>query len=79
MERRLSRRPGGSGDVRHAIRRHRLSLTPQGEEIVRSRHADRLARLSRLVDRLSDEERSVLAGSARVLARLTEIAAVIGD
>jgi DNA-binding MarR family transcriptional regulator len=56
-----------------------LSLTPEGEEIVRSRHADRLVRLSRLVDRLSDEERSVLAGSARVLARLTEIAAVIGD
>jgi DNA-binding MarR family transcriptional regulator len=56
-----------------------LALTPAGEEIVRSRHADRLARLSRLVDLLSEEERSVLAGSARVLARLTEIAAVVGD
>jgi hypothetical protein len=31
------------------------------------------------VDLLSEEELSVLAGSARVLARLTEIAAVIGD
>jgi DNA-binding MarR family transcriptional regulator len=56
-----------------------LALTPAGEEIVRSRHADRLARLSRLVDLLSEEELSVLAGSARVLARLTEIAAVVCD
>jgi DNA-binding MarR family transcriptional regulator len=70
----VSRRPDPS-DGRAVL----LSLTPEGEEIVRSRHADRLASLSRLVDRLSDEERDVLAGSARVLARLTEIAAVLGD
>jgi DNA-binding MarR family transcriptional regulator len=70
----VSRRPDPA-DGRAVL----LSLTPEGEEIVRSRRADRIARLSRLVDRLSDEERSMLAGSARVLARLTEIAAVIGD
>jgi DNA-binding MarR family transcriptional regulator len=52
-----------------------LSLTQKGRRIVRSRHADRVAKLSRLVDRLNDEERDVLAGSARVLARLIEIAA----
>jgi DNA-binding MarR family transcriptional regulator len=55
-----------------------VSLTPPGQEIVRSRHADRMARLSRLVDRLSDQEREVLAGCAGVLARLTEIAAAGG-
>ncbi len=37
--------------------------------------ADRMAKLSRLADRLNDQERDVLAGCARVLARLTEIAA----
>ncbi|WP_129667056.1 MarR family winged helix-turn-helix transcriptional regulator [Phytoactinopolyspora endophytica] len=52
-----------------------LSLTEEGEQIVRSRHADRMAKLSRLVDRLNDQEREVLAGSASVLTRLIEIAA----
>ncbi len=52
-----------------------ISLTAAGQEIVRSRHADRMAKLSRLADRLNDQERDVLAGCARVLARLTEIAA----
>jgi len=52
-----------------------LSLTQKGRRIVRSRHADRVAKLSRLVDRLNDQERDVLACSARVLARLIEIAA----
>jgi DNA-binding MarR family transcriptional regulator len=52
-----------------------LSLTQEGRRIVRSRHADRVAELSRLVDQLNDQERDVLAGSARVLARLIEIAA----
>ncbi|MEV4172601.1 MarR family transcriptional regulator [Nonomuraea sp. NPDC049709] len=56
-----------------------LDLTPEGRDVVRSRHADRVARLSRLVDHLSDEERVALAGSARVLARLTEIAARLED
>ena len=52
-----------------------LSLTPEGSQVVRSRHADRRAKLSRLADRLTDQEREVLAGSARVLVRLIEIAA----
>ena len=52
-----------------------LSLTREGRQVVRSRHADRLAKLSRLVDGLNDQERDVLAGSARVLVRLIEIAA----
>jgi DNA-binding MarR family transcriptional regulator len=56
-----------------------LSLTREGREIVRSRHADRTAKLSRLVDRLNDQEREVLAGSARVLVRLIEIAATDDD
>jgi DNA-binding MarR family transcriptional regulator len=52
-----------------------LSLTRAGRQIVRSRHADRTAKLSRLVDRLDDQEREVLAGCAGVLVRLIEIAA----
>jgi DNA-binding MarR family transcriptional regulator len=52
-----------------------LSLTRAGRQVVRSRHAGRTAKLSRLADRLSDQEREVLAGSARVLVRLIEIAA----
>lgn len=51
-----------------------LSLTREGRQIVRSRHANRVAKLSRLVDQLTDEERAVLAGSMQVLTRLTEIA-----
>jgi DNA-binding MarR family transcriptional regulator len=52
-----------------------LSLTRSGRQIVRSRHANRVAKLSRLVDQLTPEERAVLAGSVHVLTRLTEIAA----
>ncbi len=52
-----------------------LSLTQEGRQIVRSRHADRMAKLARLVDRLNDQERDVLASSAHVLGRLIEIAA----
>jgi DNA-binding MarR family transcriptional regulator len=52
-----------------------LSLTREGRQIVRSRHADRMANLSRLVDRLDDQDREVLADAARVFARLIEIAA----
>ena len=52
-----------------------LSLTRQGREIVRSRHAHRVAKLSQLVAQLTDAEREVLAGSAQVLTRITEIAA----
>ncbi len=52
-----------------------LSLTREGEEIVHSRHADRVANLTRLVKQLTEEEREVLAGTKRVLDRLVEIAA----
>jgi hypothetical protein len=38
-----------------------------------------MANLSRLVDRLNGQEREVLAASARVLVRLTEIAATFDD
>ena len=55
-----------------------ISLTQGGREIVRSRHADRMAKLSRLVGQLNEQERDALAGYAGVLARLTEIAAA-GD
>ncbi|MCW2911213.1 MAG: MarR family transcriptional regulator [Actinomycetia bacterium] len=55
-----------------------ISLTRDGREVVRSRHADRMARLARLADQLTEQERDVLAGWAGVLARLTEIAAA-GD
>ena len=56
-----------------------IFLTPEGGQVVRSRHANRMAKLARLADRLTDQERGVLAGSARVLARLTEIAATDDD
>ncbi|MFG1624847.1 MarR family transcriptional regulator [Kribbella sp. NPDC049227] len=52
-----------------------LSLTRAGRQVVRSRHAERVTKLSRLVDRLTPEERDVLASSIDVLNRLTEIAA----
>jgi len=55
-----------------------LSLTQEGQEIVRARHADRMTRLSRLAGQLNDQERDALAGYARVLARLAEIAAADG-
>ena len=52
-----------------------LSLTGEGRQIVRSRHANRVAKLTHLVDQLTDEERAVLTSSIDVLTRLTEIAA----
>ena len=52
-----------------------ISLTRAGRQIVRARHANRVARLTALIDRLTPEERAVLAGSVDVLTRLTEIAA----
>jgi DNA-binding MarR family transcriptional regulator len=55
-----------------------ISLTREGREIVRSRHADRMAKLSRLAAQLNEQERDALASCAGVLARLTEIAAA-GD
>jgi DNA-binding MarR family transcriptional regulator len=56
-----------------------ITLTPAGSQVVRSRHANRMAKLARLVDRLTEQERDVLAGSAQVLARLIEIAATDDD
>jgi DNA-binding MarR family transcriptional regulator len=70
----VSRRPDPS-DGRAVL----LSLTREGKQVVRSRRADRMANLSRLVDQLNDEEREVLAGTARVLGRLVEIAAHLDD
>jgi DNA-binding MarR family transcriptional regulator len=64
----VSRRPDPS-DGRAVL----LFLTADGREVLRSRHADRVTNLSRLVKQLTDEEREVLADSARVLKRLGEI------
>ncbi|MFI6920133.1 MarR family winged helix-turn-helix transcriptional regulator [Nonomuraea spiralis] len=52
-----------------------LTLTEEGSGIVRSRRADRVSRVARLVEHLSDDERAALAGYAGLLGRLTEIAA----
>jgi hypothetical protein len=62
------------------IRRPRRSnsLTPPGSQTVWSRPADRMANLSSLMERLTDQEPDVLAGCGRVLHRLVEIAAT-GD
>lgn len=65
----VSRRPD-PGDGRAAL----LSLTTAGEMLVRSRHADRVAKLARLTDRLDDHERAVLADAQEVLSRLVAIA-----
>jgi DNA-binding MarR family transcriptional regulator len=51
-----------------------LSLTADGQAIVASRRASRVERLAELVNQLSDEERALLADSAQLLKRLTEIA-----
>lgn len=66
----LQRRPDP-----HDGRAMLLSLTRAGEQIVRSRHDDRVAKLCDLVDQLTPEERAALAGSIHVFTRLTEIAA----
>lgn len=65
----VSRRPDPS-DGRAAL----LSLTSEGEAVVRSRHADRVAKLARLIDRLDDHDRAVLADAEEVLSRLVVIA-----
>jgi DNA-binding MarR family transcriptional regulator len=70
----VSRRPDPS-DGRAVL----LSLTREGRQVVRSRHTHRIANLSRLVEQLNDEEREVLAGTARVLGRLVEVAAELDD
>ena len=65
----MSRRPD-PGDGRAAL----LSLTTAGEMVVQSRHADRVAKLARLTDRLDEHERAVLADAQEVLSRLVAIA-----
>ena len=65
----VARRPDPS-DGRAAL----LSLTPDGEAVVRSRHAERVTALARLTDRLDDRDRAVLADAQEVLSRLVAIA-----
>jgi DNA-binding MarR family transcriptional regulator len=65
----VARRPDPS-DGRAAL----LSLTWSGEMVVRSRHADRVAKLARLIDGLDDRDRAVLADVQQVLSRLVAIA-----
>jgi DNA-binding MarR family transcriptional regulator len=65
----VSRRPDPR-DGRAAL----LSLTPAGEAVVRSRHAERVTALARLTDRLDDRDRAVLAGAHEVLSRLVALA-----
>jgi DNA-binding MarR family transcriptional regulator len=65
----VSRRPD-PGDGRAAL----LSLTAAGEMVVQSRHADRVAKLARLIDQLDDRDRAVLADAQGVLSRLVAIA-----
>ena len=42
--------------------------------VVQSRHADRVAKLAQLTDRLDDHERAVLADAQEVLSRMVAIA-----
>lgn len=65
----VSRRPDPS-DGRAAL----LSLTTAGEIIVQARHADRVAKLTQLTDRLDDHDRAVLADAQEVASRLVAIA-----
>jgi DNA-binding MarR family transcriptional regulator len=65
----VSRRPD-PGDGRAAL----LSLTTAGEMVVQSRHADRVAKLAQLTDRLDDHDRTMLANAREVLSRLVTIA-----
>ncbi|RZT27934.1 DNA-binding MarR family transcriptional regulator [Kribbella sp. VKM Ac-2569] len=51
-----------------------LSLTRTGQELVRSRHTNRVAKLTALVEQLTPDEQAVLAGSIDVLHRLTALA-----
>lgn len=51
-----------------------LSLTDTGQELVRSRHSNRVAKLTALVEQLTPDERAVLEGSIDVLHRLTALA-----
>jgi DNA-binding MarR family transcriptional regulator len=65
----LQRRPDPA-DGRASL----ISLTRAGRELVRSRHANRVAKLTDLVAQLTPDERAVLAGSIDVLHRLTDLA-----
>jgi DNA-binding MarR family transcriptional regulator len=50
-------------------------LTAAGAQIVRARHADRVAGLERLIDGLDDEQRDAIARSISALRRVIELAA----
>jgi DNA-binding MarR family transcriptional regulator len=65
----VSRRPDPR-DGRAAL----LSLTTAGEAVVKARHDDRVAKLTRLTDQLDQHDRAVLADAYEVLSRLTAIA-----
>jgi DNA-binding MarR family transcriptional regulator len=51
-----------------------LSLTEAGEMVVASRHADRVAMLARLIERLDVRDRTVLTAAQGVLFRLVALA-----
>ncbi len=51
-----------------------LSVSSAGEMVVRYRHADRVAMLARLTDRLEDRDRAVLTEAQEVLSRLVALA-----
>ena len=65
----VSRKPDPS-DGRAVL----LSLTSAGEIVVSSRHAERVAMLAQLTDRLDDRDRAVLADTQEVLSRLVVLA-----
>ena len=51
-----------------------LSLTADGRSIVSRRHADRMARLGGLIDRLPPADRTRLLGIAGVLDQIVALA-----
>jgi DNA-binding MarR family transcriptional regulator len=60
-----------------------VSLTAAGAEIVRARHANRVARLGQLIAAMDDEQRDAIARSMPALRRVIELSAsgrpTIGD
>jgi DNA-binding MarR family transcriptional regulator len=52
-----------------------VTLTAAGAELVRARHADRVARLGLLIADMNDEQRDAIARSMPALRRVIELAA----
>jgi DNA-binding MarR family transcriptional regulator len=50
-----------------------VHITPAGAEVVAARHADRVARLAPILQRLSAEERSAIAAALPALRRVAEL------